>query len=284
MSYLRLLFLATFVASCCASKPVAAKTQVENTKEKFVTAEVVNSNSTQVPIPEPPKAPKLEEVAVINQYQSEIFNHNRWNKLLKKNVSDSGNVNYLAFKNDKTELHLYIDSLSENLPTAQWTKPEKLAYWINAYNAMTVDLIIKNYPIKSIKDIKNPWDQRLWKLGEEWYSLNQIEHEILRKMDEPRIHFAIVCASVSCPKLQNQAFTASKLEDQLTKATKAFLADQSKNEITPESIKISKIFQWFAKDFKQNSSLIDFLNLYSEIKIYANAKKSFKAYNWDLNE
>ena len=77
-----------------------------------------------------------------------------------------------------------------------------LAFWMNAYNALTIDLILRNYPVDSIKDIKNPWDQRLWKLGDKWYNLNQIEHDILRKMDEPRIHFGIVCASFSCPKLQ----------------------------------------------------------------------------------
>ena len=103
-------------------------------------------------------------------------------------------------------------------------------------------------------------------------------------MEEPRIHFAIVCASFSCPKLQNEAFTASKLEAQLTSATKAFLADTNRNEIASDRIKISKIFQWFSKDFKQDGDLIDFLNKYSETEISSNAKKSYKDYNWDLND
>ena len=103
-------------------------------------------------------------------------------------------------------------------------------------------------------------------------------------MSEPRIHFAIVCASYSCPKLQNKAFTAENLEGQLTNVTKEFLADNSRNEISENSIKISKIFDWFSKDFTQNGSMIDFLNQYSEVKISPSAKKRYKDYNWALNE
>ncbi|MBQ0787162.1 MAG: DUF547 domain-containing protein [Oceanihabitans sp.] len=234
--------------------------------------------------PEALQPPKLEVVDVADHYAPEAFNHAAWNTLLQKNVSETGNVNYIAFNNNPTELRNYIHSLAANMPGGDWTKEDKLAYWINAYNALTVDLIIRNYPVKSIKDIKNPWDQRLWKLGAKWYNLNEIEHEILRKMEEPRIHFAIVCASFSCPKLQNEAFTASKLEVQLTSATKAFLADPNRNEIASDRIKISKIFQWFSKDFKQDGDLIDFLNKYSETEISSNAKKSYKDYNWDLND
>ena len=103
-------------------------------------------------------------------------------------------------------------------------------------------------------------------------------------MNEPRIHFAIVCASVSCPKLLNEAYTSEHLETQLTNATIAFLSDTERNVITENSIALSKIFQWFAKDFKQNGDIIDFINQYSDVKISEKAKKSFKDYNWDLNE
>lgn len=213
-----------------------------------------------------------------------IFSHNTFNNLLQKHVTTAGNVNYKGFKSDRAKLRAYIVSLGENTPTDDWSKEEKLAYWINAYNALTVDLILRNYPLKSIKDIKKPWDQRLWKLGEKWQNLNDIEHKILRKMDEPRIHFAINCASFSCPPLLNEAFTAEKLEQQLIQVTKVFLADSRRNTITPDKIEISKIFKWFSKDFKQNGSLIDFLNTYSDVKINAKAKKKYKDYNWDLNE
>ncbi|MFB9057438.1 DUF547 domain-containing protein [Mariniflexile ostreae] len=213
-----------------------------------------------------------------------VFNHDIWNELLKKHVSNDGHVNYKGFMADKQKLLNYIAALAGNTPNNSWTKEEKLAYWINAYNALTIDLIIRHYPIKSIKDIDKPWDQDLWTLGNTSYSLGHIEHEILRNMNEPRIHFAIVCASFSCPKLQNYAFTASKLNAQLTHVTKEFLNDEARNSISENSLELSKIFQWFSKDFKQNGSLIDFLNKYSDITISQHAKKRFKDYNWDLND
>lgn len=222
--------------------------------------------------------------AIIAETKDVNFNHNMWTDLLQGYVSENGNVNYKGFTTANDKLQKYINILSENVPNKAWSKEQTLAYWINAYNALTVDLIIRNYPIESIKDIKNPWEQRLWELGNKTYSLEEIEHEILREMNEPRIHFAIVCASYSCPKLQNKAFTAENLETQLTNATKEFLSDENRNEISENSIKISKIFDWFSKDFTQNGSLIDFLNQYSEVTISPNAKKRYKDYNWALNE
>ena len=220
----------------------------------------------------------------IVEIKDQNFNHTLWTDLLQTHVSVNGNVDYRNFKTNNQKLQEYIGLLANNVPNSAWTKEEKLAYWINAYNALTVDLIIRNYPIQSIKDIDDPWEQRLWKLGNKTYSLEEIEHEILRKMNEPRIHFAIVCASFSCPKLQNKAFTAEGLEAQLTAATKEFLGDTNRNEISETSIRISKIFDWFSKDFTENGSLIDFLNQYSKVNITPNAKKRYKDYNWALNE
>lgn len=213
--------------------------------------------------------------------------HFLWNELLQKHVSANGNVNYKSFKTDYKKLLEYINILAILKSKPEFdsiSREEKLAFWINAYNALTIDLIIKNYPVKSIKDIKDPWEQRLWQFGDKWYNLEDIEHKILRKMDEPRIHFAIVCASYSCPKLQNSAFTADNLEQQLTLATQEFLSDTNRNEISENALKLSKIFKWFDKDFEQNGSLIDFLNKYTDITISAKAKISYKDYNWDLND
>lgn len=215
---------------------------------------------------------------------AQTVDHSLWSSILKKHVSNNGNVNYRTLKSDSIKLKSYINQLSQNSPNKNWSKEETLAYWINAYNALTIDLILKNYPVKSIKDIKNPWKQRLWDFGKNNYNLDEIEHDILRNMNEPRIHFAIVCASYSCPKLQNEAFVAEKLDLQLTKATKEFLADKNRNEITENNIQISKIFDWFSKDFTKNGSLIDFLNLYTKVNISPNAKKRYKDYNWALNE
>ena len=121
-------------------------------------------------------------------------------------------------------------------------------------------------------------------MGSNNLSLNYIEHDILRRMDEPRIHFAIVCASVSCPKLNNKAYTAENLETQLTQATKDFLSDSNRNSISKDYLELSKIFKWFGYDFTKNGSLIDFLKMYSGVQISKDAKIKFKDYNWDLND
>ena len=231
---------------------------------------------------------KIYLLFIIATFQLNIFaqvEHTQWNAILQNYVSDEGNVNYNSIKENSEALNDYLELLSENHPSVDWNQSEALAYWINAYNAFTVKLIIDHYPVSSIKDIKNAWDLNFIKIGGKDYSLNHIEHEIIRKMNEPRIHFALVCAAVSCPKLYNQAFTASTLEADLSKLTKEFLSDNSKNNLTEKRVEISKIFQWFEKDFKQNGgSLIDFLNSYSEVNISPKAKKSFNKYDWRLNE
>ena len=293
MKYFSFLLISILITSCCGTKqiaqkppkhiahiqPIAVAEIPEDIIKEIDTTKTINTNE----IEETPEVSSLEE-ELADGSEIEAFNHFPWNDLLQRYVSNTGIVNYNGFKDDQYVLRHYITSLSENMPSETWNKQDKLAYWMNAYNAMTIDLIIRNYPIESIKDIKDPWKQRLWKLGEKWYNLDDIEHQILRKMNEPRIHFGIVCASFSCPKLQNEAFTALQLEKQLTKATKEFLADSKRNEISTNRLKLSKIFQWFSKDFKKDGSLIDFLNRYSDIKISSKAKKSFKAYNWDLND
>lgn len=214
----------------------------------------------------------------------EATDHNKWNALLQKNVSKDGTVNYKAFQKDGKELQSYLDELSARVPNRSWSRNATLAYWINTYNAFTVKLILDNMPIKSIKDINNPWGKKFIYLANKKYSLEEIEHEILRKMDEPRIHFAINCASFSCPNLLNSAYTETKLEQQLNTVAKSFINDKSKNSITANKIEISKIFDWFAGDFKKEGSVISFLNQYSSIKINPKAKLNYKDYNWSLND
>lgn len=294
MKHLLIITLLLLLTACAGTKKIteAPKVETQTTVTPIIekTEQVTSKNTT--PVETGVETIKITEETTPNDpvkkividKTSNVFNHNNWNTLLQKHVSEQGNVNYKGLKTDRKALLNYISSLSENTPNDSWTKEEKLAYWINAYNAMTIDLILRHYPLESIKDIKDPWDQRYWKLDKKWYNLNEIEHEILRKMNDPRIHFGIVCASFSCPKLQNEAFEASRIDAQLTLATKAFLNDSNRNEISGNNIKLSKIFQWFAKDFKQNGTLIDFLNLYSTTEISAKAKKSFKDYNWNLNE
>lgn len=294
MKYLHLLVILVLITSCKSTKQAIEKpvtipdTEIVETQEVVKDSIVESKNEVKAETAETTNTSETIETAnneVIEIKNTPItFNHNNWNSLLQKHVSKKGNVNYKGFKADRKALLSYLSSLSENTPTEAWTKDAKLAYWINAYNAMTIDLILRHYPIQSIKDIKDPWDQRYWKIGDKWINLNEIEHDILRKMNEPRIHFGIVCASFSCPKLLNEAFVVEKIETQLTKATKEFLSDPNRNEISQNNLKLSKIFQWFSKDFKQDGDLIDFLNKYSDITISEKAKKSFKDYNWDLNE
>jgi len=231
---------------------------------------------------------KIPEMAYGSQTEintnSKLIDHKQWNALLQKHVSDKGNVDYIGFQKDHVALQSYLEVLSINLPAKSWSKEAILAYWINAYNAHTVKLILDNYPIKSIKKIDNPWDATFFTLGTKKYSLGEIEHKILRKMNEPRIHFAINCASSSCPNLLNEAFTENKMQIQLEIVTKSFINDKTKNNITANKIEISSIFDWFSSDFKKKGTLIDFLNKYSLVQINPKAKISYKEYNWNLNE
>jgi hypothetical protein len=286
-----------FTSSCCRTQKVVQKEPILNDNTAIVT-EVTDAveapsklatlklkdNSIEESLGEDGTVSDDGIIETTETIYTAAFDHAIFNNLLKKHVTSDGNVNYNGFKSDSKTLQIYIDLLKTYQPIDSWAKEDKLAYWINAYNALTIDLILRNYPTKSIKDIKDPWDQRLWQLGKKKYNLNDIEHKILRKMNEPRIHFAIVCASVSCPKLQNGVFTALNLEKQLTNATKEFLTDPAKNELSENNIKLSKIFKWFKKDFEQNGSLIDFFNQYSKVSISNGAKKSYKDYNWDLND
>jgi hypothetical protein len=295
MKQLSILFIVAILASCGSSRGAVKsttknkiKTATQVTKPKTLKVEaptkVVPEVTKEVMVkPEKIQPAKVMMVKETTSVTPEAFDHTIFNDLLQNYVSEKGNVDYIGIKTQRVALNNYIALLSDNIPKDDWLNEDKLAYWMNAYNALTIDLILRNYPLESIKDIKKPWDQRLWKLGDKWYNLNQIEHDILRKMNEPRIHFGIVCASFSCPKLQNKAFTATNLEAQLTAATREFLADENRNSISENNLKISRIFKWFSSDFTKNGSVIDFINTYTDVGISSKAEKSFREYNWDLN-
>ncbi len=218
--------------------------------------------------------------------------HSEWDNLLKKYVDEEGNVNYKNF--DRAALRQYLSHLQENLPSSSWTDAQQIAYWINVYNAYTIELVLDYYPVSSIKDIggkinipfiSSPWDIKFIPLGKDTVDLNYIEHSILRgEFNEPRIHFALVCASASCPQLRREAFIAGKLDNQLSEQTRQFLSDTSKNIISSSTVQLSKIFQWYGGDFRKNTSLIGYLNQYSPVRINENADISFLPYDWSLNE
>ncbi len=223
-----------------------------------------------------------------------VPSHDEWTKLLAKHVRVNGLVDYKGFIADKDELNAYADYLSDNPPTDAWTDKEKIAFWINAYNVFTVKLIVDNYPVESIKDlnptlsiptVRSVWTKEWFQIGGEDFSLDRIEHKILRKdFEEPRIHFAVNCASISCPVLRNEAFTAEKLDAQLDEQARIFLNDPTRNKITPQRVEVSKIFSWFGGDFKNGQSLTEFLNKYTEVQIEEKAKVRFMDYDWNLND
>ncbi len=227
-----------------------------------------------------------------NLYAQKAPSHQQWDKLLKKHVNTAGMVNYKGFQNDKSEFDAYLKTLTDNAPQKSWSQNDQKAFWINAYNAFTVALILKNYPVKSIKDIggkiykiNTAWDIKFITIGGEKYDLNNIEHKILRKkFDDPRIHFVIVCASMSCARLSRDAYTGDKVEAQLEAETKDFINDKSKNNITASKAELSKYFSWYKGDFTKNGSVTDFINKYSQTKITATTKISSLDYNWSLNE
>lgn len=187
--------------------------------------------------------------------------HTAWNQLVQRYVRD-GQVQYSDWKETgRSELAAYLAQLQAVSPEAyaSWSEPEKLAFWINAYNAYTVQLVLDSWPLKSIRDIgllPGAAFRRhfipLQRLRGARLSLNDIEHGILRKeFREPRIHFAIVCASKSCPELRNEAYRGRDLDRQLDEAARRFLSDPRKNRFAPSEGKVylSRIFQWFQDDF-----------------------------------
>ncbi|MDF1695114.1 MAG: DUF547 domain-containing protein [Saprospiraceae bacterium] len=218
------------------------------------------------------------------------IDHSDWAYLMQKHVKSDGKVDYRGITKNKSYLTSYLQMISQNPPAQNWSKEESLAYWINAYNAFTIRLILDHYPVKSIKDIadglpmiNSPWDIKFFTIGGVPFDLNTIEHEILRKQfDEPRIHFAINCASTSCPVLRNEAYLPKYLEFQLEDQANVFINDPNKNVITDTSIQLSKIFNWFAGDFTKKESLHSFLSAYHS-NINADAKISYLPYDWSLN-
>ena len=257
------------------TKPIATKVA-----EKFDVPAKKEVEKLEAKVKELPTERKITEKTPTKP----TFSHTAWDQMLRKNVSSAGKVNYKAFKSQKAAFELYLKALADNPVQPSWSKNKKMAYWINAYNAFTIKLIVDNYPLASITDLHGgkPWDKKWIKLGSKTYSLNNIENDILRpQFKDARIHFAVNCAAKSCPPILNRAWTASNLNANFENRAKAFVNNNSFNTISADKIEISKIFEWYAGDF---GNIIDFLNKYTKTKINANAAVSYKAYNWKLNE
>ena len=218
------------------------------------------------------------------QAQTSIFD-----SLLQKNVDKTGRVDYQSLKNNETLLDNYLAYIQNNEPTKDWSSNKKKAFWINTYNAYTIKIILNNYPLKSIRDIKidgkTAWKIPFVKVGQKRYTLDQIEHEILRKkFNDPRIHVGINCASVSCPRLWNFAFTEDNIAYSLDNLMKVFINDTTRNKISKNNVVLSEIFNWFSKDFIKNGTIISYLNTYAAIKISEKASIKYLTYDWSLNK
>lgn len=218
------------------------------------------------------------------QAQTSIFD-----SLLQKNVDKTGRVDYQSLKNNETLLDNYLAYIQNNEPTKDWSSNKKKAFWINTYNAYTIKIILNNYPLKSIRDIKidgkTAWKIPFVKVGQKRYTLDQIEQEILRKkFNDPRIHVGINCASVSCPRLWNFAFTEDNIASSLDNLMKEFINNTTRNKISKNNLEISEIFNWFSKDFMKNGTIINYLNTYAAIKISEKASIKYLTYDWSLNK
>jgi hypothetical protein len=229
--------------------------------------------------------------------------HPLWGDILKKNLTIKGAqtlVKYKEIKHNPQDLLLYLDQLSKvnEQEFKVFTNKQRLAFLINAYNAFTIKLIIDHYPTKSIRKIfliANPWKEKFIPLFGKKVHLDHIEHDLIRsKFKEPRIHFAVNCASMGCPNLLLEAFTHVNLNELLDKAAQAFLLDPNKNNFRPRKsqLNLSKIFKWYKDDFvKSHGSVVDFISNYMNLSSadVANIKKGkiktfYTDYSWDLNE
>lgn len=200
------------------------------------------------------------EVALAKRVPFGSISHSAWDALLQSHVTDAGRVRYAEWKDSAKavqELDEYLGLLSTVNVEAPASREERLAFWINAYNAMTIRGILREYPTTSIRNHTaklfgyNIWKDLRLQVGGEALSLDHIEHEILRKLEEPRIHFAIVCASVGCPRLLNRAYLPAELEAQLAENSRHFFADSAKFqwEAKANQVRVSPLLEWFATDF-----------------------------------
>jgi Protein of unknown function, DUF547 len=227
-------------------------------------------------------APTTQKPEVAHTF-SEKPSHQQWTALLFKHVSAAGDVSYQGFKQDMDAVKSYLEHLSTNSPQKDWSRNDHMAYWINAYNAATILLVLENYPLKSIQNLDGgkTWDVKRISLGGKKYSLNEIENDILRaKYKDARIHFAVNCAAKSCPPLHNMAFEPSFLNQQLEDRAKGFVRSKKYNTYDGNVVEVSKIFEWYGQDF---GDIRQFVNKYLTQQIPEGTQIGFRDYNWALN-
>lgn len=195
------------------------------------------------------------------------IDHSAWDALLRRHVNDAGQVDYRGWKasvESSQRLDQYLATLSTGDLAAAAPDEARLAFWINAYNAVTVKGILREFPTTSIKNhTAKLWGYNIWKnlklrVGGQTPSLEDIEHKTLRPMGEPRVHFSIVCASIGCPRLLNEAYVAERLDKQLDTNARHFFAQRQNFQADParKSIGLSSILKWFGEDFGPDQAAV----------------------------
>jgi hypothetical protein len=220
-----------------------------------------------------------------------------WTRLLKRHVDDQGLVDYKGWKasaDDRKALDAVVASWTD-VDEAKLSRDEKLALFVNAYNAITIQAMVEFYPLASIKDKVsvigfNVWKDYKRKIAGQERSLDQIEHEVLRKMGEPRIHFAINCASLGCPVLRDEAYTAARIDEQLEDQVHRFLANPSKLKIEGSVVRLNMILKWFGDDFGgSDGAKLAWLAKHAtdpatKKALVGNVTIEYLDYDWSLNE
>ena len=216
-----------------------------------------------------------------------------FNVFLAKYVTQKDGINLVAYDNvseaDERALEAYIETLSTT-DISGFSQAETQAYWYNLYNAQTVDLILNNMPLESIRQIKRPWDQKLLTVNGQKMSLNDIEHATLREQfDEPRVHFAVNCASIGCPNLKMTAWEADTLDADLTQAAQDYVGSPRGITIDAEGkVDASEIFKWYKDDFGSNDKeLLTYLSQFAtgstQTTLGSASKVDDWGYDWSLN-
>lgn len=202
----------------------------------------------------------------------------------KANVKN-GKVTYTSIKEDPTVLNELVE-MAKSITVAKENVAEYQAFWINGYNLLVIDGIVKNYPIKSPLDKPGFFDRNKNDIGGTSITLNDIENKLLRKNfpKEARFHFVLVCGGLGCPPIINEAYKPAKLDEQLEKQTKLALNDTKFIQVNKNKVKISQIFEWYKGDFEHEGEVTDFINKYKSEKLPEKAKVSYYPYDWTLNE
>lgn len=224
----------------------------------------------------------LTVTSISAQDLDEFFNST--DSFFKTNVMD-GKVKYADIKNNPKTLNAILES-AKGISVSETDAATYQAFWINAYNLLVIDGIVKNYPLKSPLDVAGFFDKKKHEIGGKSLTLNGIENYLLRAKfpTEARFHFVLVCAGLGCPPIINTAYTPKTLESQLQKQTVMALNNPTFIKVNKNKVQISQLFEWYKGDFEQNGSTVDFINTYRKEQLPDNAKVSYYSYDWSLNE